>query len=69
MTHDNIPWMKKEEQPEYSNDIFPMCFFQLQSLDDDIKPQGIQKDEKNLYQIKDATNNFNETLYENGFAD
>lgn len=31
----NIPWMKKEEQPEYSNDILPSCFFKLQTIDDD----------------------------------
>lgn len=31
----NTPWIHdKKEQPEFSNDIFPMCFFQLQTLDE-----------------------------------
>jgi hypothetical protein len=29
-----IPWMKREDQPQFSNDVLPMCFFQLLSIDE-----------------------------------
>jgi len=53
----DIPWMKKQDQPEYSNDIMPICFFQLQTIDDD--------NETNTNDGKiDSYKNFRNNLYE-----
>jgi len=57
----DIPWIKKEEQPEHSNDIMPMCFFQLQTIDDD--------NETNINDDKiDSYKNFPNNLYDKDSA-
>lgn len=36
---DEVPWTNRRDQPQYSNDVVPMCFFQLQTIDDEDDPQ------------------------------
>jgi len=45
---DKIPWLDRREQPRYSNDVVPMCFFQLQTIDDEDDERTTKNPEQKL---------------------
>jgi len=66
---DKIPWLDRHEQPQCSNDVVPVCFFQLQTIDDEddeqsVKNESAQKLKSNQYTANDETF-YDETLDNN----